>query len=46
MKRLSLIFLVIILLAVVAGIVVLATTNIPAPKGTVEKVIPDDRFAR
>lgn len=46
MKRLSLIFLVLVLLAVVGGVVLLATTNIPAPKGTVEKVVPDDRFAR
>lgn len=38
--------LVIIVLAVVAGGVFLATWDIPAPSEQVEKTIPNDRFPR
>ena len=35
-----------ILLILVGGVVFLATWEMPAPSGVVEKVIPDDRFPR
>jgi hypothetical protein len=46
MKRLSIVLFALLLLVMVAGVVFFATVKIPAPTGTVEKVIPDDRFAR
>jgi hypothetical protein len=46
MKRLSIVLFALLLLVMVGGVVLLATTTIPAPSGTVEKVIPDDRFGR
>jgi hypothetical protein len=46
MKRLSIVLFALLLLVMVGGVVLLATTNIPAPSGTVEKVLPDDRFSR
>lgn len=35
-----------ILAAIGAGVIFLATWDIPPPSATVEKVIPDDRFPR
>ncbi|MHA1570191.1 MAG: hypothetical protein ACTSWM_00110 [Alphaproteobacteria bacterium] len=37
---------ILVLLAVVGGGVFLMTWDIPPPSGTVEKVLPDDRFPR
>ena len=46
MTRLSYLIIVTVLLVLVGGVVFLATWEIPAPSGVVEKVIPDDRFPR
>lgn len=46
MKKISLIIVAIVLLAVAGGGVFLTTWNIPAPVAEVEKAIPDDRFPR
>ena len=37
-------FLILIAVALVGGVAFLATWDMPAPKVTVEKVIPNDRF--
>ena len=36
----------VVFLVVVAGLAYLGTVDLPPPKGTVEKVIPDDRFPK
>lgn len=46
MKKISVIIVVIVLLAIAGGGIFLATWNIPAPVADVEKAIPDDRFPR
>lgn len=46
MRRLRRILLFLVLLVVVAGVVFLATWDIPPPSSQVEKVIPDERFSR
>lgn len=44
MSRVFGVLLVLIVLAVAGGVVALATWPLPAPSGTIEKVIPNDRF--
>lgn len=46
MKKISVIVVGIVLLAVAGGGIFLATWNIPAPVADIEKVVPDDRFPR
>ncbi len=46
MTKLSYLITVVVGVALVGGIVFLATWEIPAPSAVVEKVIPDDRFPR
>ncbi len=46
MTRLPIYFVAVLGVILVGGIVFLATWEIPAPSGVVEKVIPDDRFPR
>lgn len=46
MKKLSAFVTVLALLMVVGAGVFLVTWDIPAPKSSVEKVLPDDRFPR
>jgi hypothetical protein len=46
MKNVSRIVLVVFLLVIAGGIAFLASWDIPAPRTTVEKVLPDDRFPR
>jgi hypothetical protein len=46
MRRLTTGIAIIVVLVVVAGAVMVAAWDIPAPTSHVEKVIPDDRFAR
>lgn len=46
MNRLSRVVLIVAAVAVVGLAVFLATWDIPAPASKVEKVIPDERFAR
>lgn len=44
MNRFLFVLLVLVLLVVGGGMAVLATWDLPVPTGTVEKVIPDERF--
>jgi hypothetical protein len=46
MKRLPIVIFVFLLVAVVGGVAMLATWDIPAPVTTVKKVLPDERFPR
>ncbi len=46
MNKLSYLMIATVLLILVGGVVFLATWEMPAPSGVVEKVIPDDRFPR
>ena len=46
MKKISVIVVGIVLLAVAGGGIFLATWDIPAPVADIEKVVPDDRFPR
>jgi hypothetical protein len=46
MKRMSAVITILLLAAVVGGVGMLATWDIPAPVSTVEKVLPDERFPR
>ncbi len=46
MFRLSRVLLVCVLLALVAGAIFFAVSDIPPPSAKVEKVIPDDRLPR
>lgn len=46
MRRLTVFFLFVILLALGGGFVFLATWEIPAPSQSVEKALPNDRFPR
>lgn len=46
MRRFALIALLILILAVVAGIVLLGTMSLPIPSSPVEKTIPNERFQR
>jgi hypothetical protein len=45
-KRISIILLAIVVLVIAGGGVLLASWQIPAPTKQLEKVIPNDRFAR
>jgi len=44
MRRLTTLFLFLVLAGVIGGAVFLATWEIPAPSAPVEIVVPDDRF--
>jgi len=46
MKTLLRLLIALIVLAGLAGVVFLATWDIPVPSRPVEKTVPDDRFAR
>jgi Flp pilus assembly protein CpaB len=46
MRKLSLVLIVLVFGALVAGALFLATWDIPPPSATVEKVLPDERFPR
>ena len=46
MKRMPVVILVLVLVAVAGGAGMLATWDIPAPVNNVEKVLPDERFPR
>jgi Flp pilus assembly protein CpaB len=46
MGKVTIILIVILGLAVAGGFVFLATWDIPAPSGHVEKVLPDARFPK
>ncbi len=46
MKMLFRLLLIVLLLLVVGGAVLLATSDFPAPVTHVEKIIPNDRFAK
>ena len=46
MKKISRFIVLIVLALFVGAAVFLATWQIPAPRVTIEKVIPDDRFPR
>ncbi|MBL4614390.1 MAG: hypothetical protein JKY27_05900 [Magnetovibrio sp.] len=46
MRKMSVIFLLLLVALVAGGAGWLATWDIPAPVSTVEKVIPDERFPR
>lgn len=46
MKRMPLVIIVFLLAATAGGVAWLATWDIPAPVSKVEKVLPDERFAR
>jgi hypothetical protein len=46
MKKFVLVLVAMLLLAVAAGLALLATWDIPAPTAPVEKTIPDDKFPR
>lgn len=45
-RKISLIFIIIVMLAVAGGAVFLATWDIPPPSKSVEKVIPDAKLPR
>ena len=45
-KRISIIIAAIVVLVIAGGGVILASWQIPAPTKQLEKVIPNDRFAR
>ena len=45
-KRITIILLAIVVLVIAGGGVLLASWQIPAPTKQLEKVIPNDRFAR
>lgn len=46
MRRLSLVVIVLVLGAIVAGAAYLVTWDIPPPTVSVEKALPDERFPR
>lgn len=46
MVRIGLVLVAVVVLAVLAGALYLAYGNFPAPKATVEKVLPDARFPK
>ena len=46
MPRLSRVLLVCVVLAIAAGAVIFAVSDIPSPLTRIEKVIPDDRLPR
>jgi hypothetical protein len=46
MKTLTRMMLIALLVAIAAGAVFLAASDIPAPVSSVEKIIPNDRFPR
>ncbi len=46
MRKLTIFIAMTVLALLAAGIVFLATWEIPPPSAVVEKVIPDDRFSR
>ena len=46
MKILTRMMLIAFLVAITGGVVILATSDIPAPVAPVEKVIPNDRLPR
>lgn len=46
MKMLFRLLLIVLLFLVVGGAVLLATSDFPAPVTHVEKIIPNDRFAK
>lgn len=46
MKTLFRLLLIVLVLLIVGGVVLLATSDFPAPVTPVEKVIPNDRFAK
>ena len=46
MKNFSTLVFVVVIVAIVGGVVFLASWDIPAPVAGVEKVIPDERFPR
>lgn len=46
MNRITTITLGVVVVLVGIGVVYLATSDLPPPSATVEKVIPDDRFSR
>jgi hypothetical protein len=46
MGRVTLVFVMVVVLAVIAGAVFLATWNFNVPRATVEKVLPDGRFPK
>ena len=46
MKKVYLVFLLMLSIGLVAGAVFIATWDIPAPTQRVEKVVPNDRFPK
>ncbi len=46
MTKLPILIISAVVLILVGGVIFLATWEIPAPSGIVEKAIPDDRFPR
>ena len=46
MKKIYLVFLLMLSIGLVAGAVFIATWDIPAPTQRVEKVVPNDRFPK
>ncbi len=46
MKSISKLVLILVFGLLIGGTAFLATWDIPAPKNTIEKVLPDDRFPR
>ena len=45
-RKMPSILLFVMFVAILGGVVFLATWDIPAPVSSVEKVLPDDRFPR